>query len=113
MANQPKRPQHRPIDNNYGHLQPQAPDIEKIVLGALMIDKDAFTIVGEILHPETFYEPRNQKIYSAIQKLNIDELTCRHPYCHRGTETEGNSRRSGRRGLCHRTEFTCGIFCTH
>lgn len=54
MANQPKRPQHRPIDNNYGHLQPQAPDIEKIVLGALMIDKDAFTIVGEILHPETF-----------------------------------------------------------
>ena len=63
----------RPIDNNYGHLQPQAPDIEKIVLGALMIDKDAFTVVGEILHPETFYEPRHQKIYSAIQKLNIDE----------------------------------------
>ena len=46
MANQPKRPQHRPIDNNYGHLQPQAPDIEKIVLGALMIDKDAFSIVS-------------------------------------------------------------------
>ena len=49
----------RPIDNNYGHLQPQAPDIEKIVLGALMIDKDAFTVVGEILHPETFYEHRH------------------------------------------------------
>ena len=93
MANQPKRPQHRPIDNNYGHLQPQAPDIEKIVLGALMIDKDAFTIVGEILHPETFYEPRNQKIYSAIQKLNIDErpvdiLTVIEEMKHEGTLEE-------------------------
>lgn len=93
MANQPKRPQHRPIDNNYGHLQPQAPDIEKIVLGALMIDKDAFTIVGEILHPETFYEPRNQKIYSAIQKLNIDErpvdiLTVIEELKHEGTLEE-------------------------
>ncbi len=74
MAEQRKRPtQQRPIDNSYGHLQPQATDIEKIVLGALMIDKDAFTVVGELLHPETFYEPRHQKIYAAIQKLNIDE----------------------------------------
>lgn len=74
MAEQRKRQnQQRPIDNSYGHLQPQATDIEKIVLGALMIDKDAFTVVGELLHPETFYEPRHQKIYAAIQKLNIDE----------------------------------------
>ncbi len=73
MPEPKKKPASRPIDNSYGHLQPQAPDIERIVLGALMIDKDAFTIVGEILHPETFYEPRHQKIYRAIQKLNIDE----------------------------------------
>ena len=73
MSEQRRKPAARPIDNTYGHLQPQAPDIERIVLGALMIDKDAFTIVGEILHPETFYEPRHQKIYRAIQKLNIDE----------------------------------------
>ena len=73
MPEQRRKPAPRPIDSNYGHLQPQALDIEKIVLGALMIDKDAFTVVGEILHPETFYEPRHQKIYQAIQKLNIDE----------------------------------------
>ena len=29
-----------PIDSSYGHLQPQALDIEKLVLGALMIDRD-------------------------------------------------------------------------
>ena len=30
-----------PIDTSFGHLQPQALDIEKVVLGALMIDSDA------------------------------------------------------------------------
>lgn len=63
----------RPIDNSYAHLQPQATDIERIVLGALMIDKDAFSVVSEILRPETFYEPRNQKIYQAIQTLSLNE----------------------------------------
>lgn len=62
-----------PIDNTFGHLAPQAVDIERVVLGALMIDKDAFTVVSEILHPETFYEPRNQKVYKAIQTLNMEE----------------------------------------
>ena len=62
-----------PIDNSYGHLQPQALEIERAVLGALMIDKDAFTVVSEMLRPETFYEPRNQKIYQAIQTLNMNE----------------------------------------
>lgn len=63
-----------PIDNSFGHLQPQALEIERVVLGALMIDKDAFTVVSEILRPETFYEPRNQKIYHAIQTMNMQEL---------------------------------------
>ena len=62
-----------PIDSTYGHLQPQSLDIERVVLGALMIDKDAFSIVSEIIRPETFYEPRNQKIFHAIQTLNMEE----------------------------------------
>lgn len=62
-----------PIDNTYGHLQPQALDMERVVLGALMVDKDAFSIVSELLHPDTFYEPRHQKIYQAIQTLNMNE----------------------------------------
>ena len=36
-----------------GHLPPQSVDIEKVVLGALMIDKDAFTVVSELLHQPT------------------------------------------------------------
>ena len=61
------------IDPTYGHLQPQAVDIERAVLGALMIDKDAYAIVCEILRPESFYEPRNQMVYTAIRDLSMDE----------------------------------------
>lgn len=61
------------IDSNYAHLQPQAVELEKVVLGALMIDSDAFSMVSEILKPETFYEPRHQKIYQAIQTMNMEE----------------------------------------
>ena len=70
-----KRPAHSkaPIDPTFAHMQPQATEIEKVVLGALMIDKDAFTVVSEILRPDTFYEPRNQKVYAAIQTLNMAE----------------------------------------
>ncbi len=61
------------IDTNYAHLQPQAVELEKVVLGALMIDSDAFSVVSEMLKPETFYDPRHQKIYEAIQTMNIEE----------------------------------------
>ena len=62
-----------PIDMSYGHLQPQATDIERVVLGALMIDTDAFSVVSELLKPQTFYEPRHQMIYEAIQTLNMEQ----------------------------------------
>ena len=65
--------QPQPIDNTYGHLQPQATEVERAVLGALMIDKDAYAVVCELLYPESFYEPRHQKIYAAIRELSMSE----------------------------------------
>ena len=62
-----------PIDPNFAHMQPQAVGLEKVVLGALMVDSDAFSMVSEILKPQTFYEPRHQKIYEAIRNMNMDE----------------------------------------
>ena len=62
-----------PVDNTYGHLQPQALDVERAVLGALMIDRDAYAVVCEILYPESFYEQRNQLIYEAIRSLSMAE----------------------------------------
>jgi len=69
----PEKRTPKPIDTTYGHLQPQALDIERAVLGALMIDKDAFSMISEMLRPETFYDPRHQKIFKAIQSLNMAE----------------------------------------
>ena len=66
-----RRPQ--PVDNTYGHLQPQATEVERAVLGALMIDKDAYAVVCEMLYPESFYEPRNQMVYAAIRDLSMAE----------------------------------------
>ena len=57
----------------YGHVMPQAPEVEKAVLGALMIDKDAYMEVCDKLLPESFYEPRNQMVYDAIRRLSMDE----------------------------------------
>ena len=69
----PKTKNTTPIDTTYAHVQPQATDVERVVLGALMIDKDAFSVVSELIRPETFYDPKHQKIYHAIQTLNMDE----------------------------------------
>ena len=68
----PKTAKTKPVDE-YGHLQPQAPELEEAVLGALMIEKDAYSLVSEILRPESFYEHRNQLIYAAITDLAIQQ----------------------------------------
>jgi replicative DNA helicase len=57
--------------DEYGHLQPQAPELEEAVIGALMIEKDAYSLVSEILKPASFYEHRHQLIYQAITDLSL------------------------------------------
>jgi len=56
-----------------GKLQPQAPLIEEAVLGAIMLEKDAYSVVSDILKPETFYEHKHQLIYESIQKLALEQ----------------------------------------
>ena len=75
---EPRRTYHRggkykemPIE--LAHVQPQATEMEKAVLGALMIDRDAYMEVSNLLRVESFYEPRNQMVYEAIVKLSADE----------------------------------------
>ena len=52
-----------------GHLQPQAIDMEEAVIGACLIEKDAFGQVSDYLKPESFYDTRHQHIFRAIQSL--------------------------------------------
>ena len=52
-----------------GKVPPQATDLEEIVLGALMLERDALTAVIDILKPESFYKESHSKIYEAIVHL--------------------------------------------
>lgn len=55
------------------HLQPQALELEEAVLGALMIEQDAFISVSDILKTESFYDNRHRAIYSAVSSLYISQ----------------------------------------
>jgi replicative DNA helicase len=56
-----------------GRLQPQARELEEAILGALMLEKDAYAIISEILTPESFYDKAHELIFSAIQNLAIQQ----------------------------------------
>ncbi len=81
QARRRSKPQHEAeIIGEFGKLPPQDTQLEDAVLGAIMLEKDAYNTVCEILKPEAFYNPANQKIYEAIQHLSaigrpIDMLT--------------------------------------
>src|SRR5215467_8339722 len=53
----------------YGKVPPQAKDLEEAVLGAIMLEKNAFDAVIEILKPECFYVEAHQLIFKAMQSL--------------------------------------------
>ena len=55
---------------NIGKVPPQSIDVEKIVLGAILLEKDAILEVIDILKPESFYTKQHQAIYTAVLELN-------------------------------------------
>ncbi len=56
-----------------GKLPPQAQELEEAVLGALMLEKDAYSIISDILKPESFYNPIHNMIFGAIQDLALQQ----------------------------------------
>jgi replicative DNA helicase len=74
MAKKPQYPKQTIFDVNeqIGKLPPQAVDIEKAVLGALMLEKGKDVIVLDLLKPESFYSEAHQNIFRAILELSID-----------------------------------------
>lgn len=54
-------------------VPPQDIEVEQAVLGALMLEKDAYMAVCDILTPDSFYDPRHQKIYAAISSLGLNQ----------------------------------------
>lgn len=67
----------------YGKMPPQAIDIEKAVLGALLIQSEAVFNIMDILKPESFYDPIHKEIFESILNLAtnhkpVDIITVAH-----------------------------------
>lgn len=68
------------IYNESGNLPPQDIELERAVLGALLLESPAYYDTAGTLSPEVFYNPAHSAIYSAIRHLAgegipIDMLT--------------------------------------
>lgn len=57
------------VQSELGRVQPQALDFEAAVIGACLIEQDAFGQISDILKPESFYDSRHQLIFRAITSL--------------------------------------------
>lgn len=55
------------------NIPPHNIEVEQMVLGALILERDAFPSVSEILRPECFYDTRNKYVFEAIQQLALNE----------------------------------------
>lgn len=68
-----KKKENTIVSPEIGRLQPQARELEEAVLGALMLEKDAYSLVSDILKPDSFYDPVHQTIYRAIVNLAVQQ----------------------------------------
>ena len=69
-----KEPSPRKVGaNDMGKLPPQALDMEESVLGALMLDKEAFSMVSDLLRVDSFYSDKHQRIFEALLSLSVKD----------------------------------------
>jgi replicative DNA helicase len=61
------------INAQYGKIPPQALEVEEAVLGALMLERDAYVTVADIIDTSSFYKEEHQKIFEAIKDLSAKE----------------------------------------
>ncbi|MBR3478944.1 MAG: replicative DNA helicase [Bacteroidaceae bacterium] len=60
------------IVTDLGRQQPQAVDFEEVVIGACLIEQEAFGQIADILKPGSFYETKHRLIFEAIQSLSAE-----------------------------------------
>lgn len=51
-------------------MPPQAKDVEAVVLGTILIDKEAFDVAADMLSAEMFYVDAHQLIFRAFKTLS-------------------------------------------
>ena len=61
------------LNAQYGKLPPQALDVEETVLGALMLERDAYVTIADIIDTDSFYKDEHRKVFEAIKYLSTHE----------------------------------------
>lgn len=61
------------INAQYGKIPPQAVDVEEAVLGALMLEREAFIGVADVLTEDCFYKEEHREIYKVIKELSMKD----------------------------------------
>lgn len=89
-------------------MPPRDTELEKVVLGALMLEKDAYMNVCDLLVPESFYDPVNQTIYEAIQTLGLSQRPIDMMTVVDELRKEGNLEKIG--GSMHIIELTSKMY---
>ncbi|HNZ71162.1 MAG TPA: replicative DNA helicase [Prolixibacteraceae bacterium] len=59
------------INAQYGKIPPQAVDVEEAVLGALMLEREAFIGIADLLSEESFYKEEHREIFKVIKDLSM------------------------------------------
>ena len=70
-------------------LNPQDAELEEVILGACLIEREAMPMVADRLRPEMFYFEKNALIYAALQAMyrdgrQIDIITVKNELGARG-----------------------------
>lgn len=57
------------VHKKSGRVPPQATDVEKSVLGAMMLEREAIPKAIQVISADAFYSGKHEKIYQAIESL--------------------------------------------
>ena len=74
-----------PLQDEYGHLQPQDLKLEEAVLGALLVEKNAYYQIADILKPESFYEKKTPGNFRGYTPPVYRGKAVGYPHRHGGT----------------------------
>ena len=105
----PKKPEIKKIlTDPTGKLPPRDTELEEIVLGACMLEKDAYMNVCDLLVPDSFYDPVNKKIFEAITTLGLNQKPIDMMTVTEQLRRDGNLEEVG--GAVHIAELTARVY---
>lgn len=91
-----------------GKLPPRDTELEEVVLGACMLEKDAYMNVCDLLVPDSFYDPINKKIFEAITTLGLNQRPIDMMTVTEQLRRDGTLEEVG--GAIHITELTARVY---